>query len=71
MKNYYDIEIEETNKQIQKDLGVLNNILYKMTRATTEKEVLNFMIRATYSLNNVFNGKAYLISLNGEKNDVI
>ena len=71
MKNYYDIEIEDTQKQLQRDINVLNDIIYKMTRATTEKELLNFIIRATKYLSDVFNDKTYLINLEAEKNGSI
>lgn len=66
MRTYYELELEDTKQQLEQDLRVLNDILYKITRATTEKEILNLTIRATKYLSNVVNDKTYMINLKEE-----
>ena len=58
-----DYEIKEANKQLQEELNILNNTIYKITRATTTKEIFKLMLVANKYLSDVCRDKEYIISL--------
>lgn len=66
MKSYHEIELEDTKQQLEQDLKLLEEFIDKITKATTEKEILSSMIRATKYLSNVVNDKTYMINLKEE-----
>lgn len=66
--NLKDYEINEMKKQLDKELNVLTDTIYKITRAESIKEIFDLMLIANIYLSNVCRDKEYILNLEKERN---
>ena len=66
--NLKDYEISEMKKQLDLELNTLKDIIYKITRAESIKEIFDLMLIANKYLSNVCRDKEYILNLEKERN---
>ena len=67
LKPSQSYELDEMNNQLRRELNALNSNIYKITRTTSVKDLLDLTINSISLLSNICRDRQYIMYLESEK----